>query len=166
MTIALDGLRLVLRPLPAAAAAALPGDRREAAAMLGAILPAAWPQRDLLDVLPMQAAAGPGEERFGIWIIIERETNAVVGDIGFMGPPERGVVELGFSVVPEHRRRGFAIEAARLIMDWALQEPGVEQVIARCDADNEASIAVLDHAGFSRTREDGGRIEWRISPAT
>jgi len=58
--------RLDLRPLPAAAAAALPGDRAAAAGLIGAGLPEEWPQPDLLDVLPMQAAASPPDEAFGV----------------------------------------------------------------------------------------------------
>jgi len=154
-------VRLDLKPLPAAAAAALPDDRETAAQLLGATLPAAWPLRDLLDVLPMQAAAGPDQERFGVWVMIERETNGVVGDVGFMGPPDDGVVEIGFSVIPDRRRRGYATEAAQAIVDWALHEPGIRSVIARCDADNEASIRVLERVGFVRTGKAGGQIRWR-----
>jgi ribosomal-protein-alanine N-acetyltransferase len=152
--------RLDLRPLPAAAAAALPDDREAAGRILGAAIPASWPKADLLDVLPMQASAGDAE-RFGIWVMIERATNGVVGDIGFLGPPSKGVVEIGFSVVPERRRLGFASEATAAIVDWALHEPDVDAVVARCDRDNLASIGVLDGAGFARTGEVNDAIHWR-----
>lgn len=154
--------RLELRPLAAAAAAALLSDRPTAARLIGASIPSTWPQDDLLDVLPMQAAASPTDERFGIWLIIERATNAIVGDIGFLGPPHDGIVELGFSVVPEQRRRGFATDATRTLVGWALREPGVLGVIARSDIDNVASMRVLEAAGFTRTGEAGGRILWRL----
>ncbi|HVQ22202.1 MAG TPA: GNAT family N-acetyltransferase [Candidatus Saccharimonadia bacterium] len=153
---------LELRPLAAAAAGALLDDRPTAARLIGASIPPTWPQDDLLDVMPMQAATGPGDERFGIWLIIERATNAIVGDVGFLGPPEDGIVELGFSVVPDQRRRGFASEATRALIAWALREPGVRGVIARSDIDNVASMRVLQAAGFTRTGEAGGRILWRL----
>ena len=57
--------RLELTLLPAAAAAALPGDRATASRLVGASLPHAWPQADLLDILSMQAAAVPEDERSG-----------------------------------------------------------------------------------------------------
>ena len=110
--------RLDLKPLPAAAAACLPQDRDLAARLLGAGLPPDWPQADLLDILPMQASAGPDDERNGIWVMIERRTNTVVGDIGFLGPPRGGEVEIGFSVVPDRRRLGYATEAANALVDW------------------------------------------------
>ena len=139
----IDGRRLDLIPLPAAAAAALPADRAEAAGIIGAILPDAWPLPDLLGVLPMQAAT-PDQERFGIWLMIERETNTVVGDIGFHGPPDGGRVEIGFSVIPDRRRRGYASEATRAIVDWAIGQPGIREIVARSDSRNEASGADAD----------------------
>jgi [ribosomal protein S5]-alanine N-acetyltransferase len=157
----LSSSRLDMKPLPAAAAAALPDGRETAAEVLGATLPPMWPQSDLLDVLPMQAAAAPDLERFGVWVMIERQTTVVVGDVGFMGPPEDGLVEIGFSVIPDRRRRGYATEAARALVDWALGEPGIRGVIARCDASNEASIRVLERAGLRRTGEADRQIRWR-----
>jgi ribosomal-protein-alanine N-acetyltransferase len=154
--------RLDLRALPAAAAAALPDDRAVAAAAMEASLSASWPQPDLLDVLPMQASADPEHEPYGIWVVIERASNSVVGDIGFMGRPTDGAVEMGFSVVPERRRRGYASEAARALVDWALAQPAVDRVVARCEAGNDASIGVLERSGFVRTHEDDGLIHWRI----
>jgi RimJ/RimL family protein N-acetyltransferase len=155
--------RLHVKPLPAAAAAALPNDRQTATEILGATLPSAWPQSDLLAVLPMQAAADADQERFGVWVMIERRTNRVVGDIGFMGPPNDGVVEIGFSVIPDRRRRGYATEAAAAIVDWALRERGIRGVIARCDAGNRASIRVLERVGLVRTGEVDGQIRWHRS---
>jgi len=159
--IRIGGRRLELTPLPAAAAEALPDDRSAAAAVIGSSLPDAWPQMDLLDVLPMQAAAEPATERFGIWLMIERDTNTVVGDIGFMGPPDGGVVEIGFSVVPDRRRRGYATEAARSLVDWAFADPAIREITARSEPENEASARVLSAAGFARIGESRGVVRWR-----
>ena len=50
----------------------------------------------------------------------------MLGHIGFHGPPdERGMAEMGYTVLPPFRRRGYALEAARGMMDWALREHGV-----------------------------------------
>lgn len=159
--IRLGGARLELTPLPAAAAAALPDDRPTAAALIGARLPDAWPHADLLDVLPMQAAAEAADEPSGVWLIIERDTATVVGDIGFMGPPDAGVVEIGFSVIPDRRRRGFATEAARALVDWAFRDPRIREVSARSEPENEASARVLVATGFARVGDAGGTIRWR-----
>lgn len=154
--------RMELRPLPAPAAAALPEDRNEASRILGATLSADWPQPDLLGVLPRQAATSPGTERFGIWVMIERDSASVVGDIGFHGPPDgTSSIEVGYCVTPDRRRRGYATEAARAIVDWALSQPGIRVVVAGCDRDNVPSIRTLERLGFRRTGEAGGQIRWR-----
>jgi ribosomal-protein-alanine N-acetyltransferase len=152
--------RLELRPLPVAAARALAGDRAAAARLLGAALASEWPQPDLLAVLPRQRA---GRERFGVWIAVERETGTVIGDAGFHGPPdEEGTVELGYAIVPERRRRGYATEAARALVEWVLAEPGIAAVVAGCKPDNVASIRTLERLGFTRAREHEGELRWRL----
>jgi [ribosomal protein S5]-alanine N-acetyltransferase len=151
-----------LRPLPARAAAALPEDRAKASRVLGAALSPEWPQPALLDVLPLQAAASPSNERFGVWLMIERASGSVVGDIGFMGPPdESGSVEVGYSVIPDRRGGGYAAEAARALVDWVLDQPGVKVVLASCDSSNVASIRTLERVGFIRTTDADGKIGWR-----
>jgi ribosomal-protein-alanine N-acetyltransferase len=157
--------RIELRPLPSLAAAALPDDRAEASRIIGAALPTEWPQIDLLDVLPVQAAASPGMECFGVWVMIERDSGTVVGDIGFFGPPDDGgVVEVGYSVIPDRRRRGYATEAARAIVGWALSQPGVDVVVASCGSGNGPSIRMLERLGFQRSGSADGQIRWRYDP--
>ena len=164
---ALPTTRLDLRPLPAAAARALPDDRETAARLVGATLSTDWPQPDLLDVLPTQAAVGPGGERFGVWVMIERVSTTVVGDLGFMGPPgEDGGVEIGYCVVPDRRGRGYASEAVAALVAWALVQPGVASVAARCDVVNVASIRVLERAGFHRSIQSDGQIGWLLDASS
>jgi ribosomal-protein-alanine N-acetyltransferase len=98
--------------LPAAAARALPADRETTAFLLEAALPADWPHADLLDVLPLHGAATPETALYGVWVLIERSSRTVVGDAGYIGPPGAdGTIEIGYSVVPARRGRGYASEA-------------------------------------------------------
>jgi len=94
--------------------------------------------------------------------MIERESNTVVGDIGFLGVPGAdGSVEIGYSVIPDRRGRGYATEAARTLVDWALRQPDVTTVVAGCDNDNVPSIRTLERLGFVRTGEADGQVRWR-----
>lgn len=155
---------LDLVPLPAAAARCLPDDRDGAAAVLGAALSPEWPLPDLLAILSRQASARtPEAERFGIWVMVERETATVVGDAGFHGAPAADrSVEIGYAVVPDRRRRGYATEAARALAEWAAGQEGVTSVVATCDEDNLGSVRTLERVGFLRAGgEDGGQLRWR-----
>jgi RimJ/RimL family protein N-acetyltransferase len=159
----LETARLDLRPLPAKVATALQLDREEAAQLLGATLPPDWPQQDLVDLLPGQAALGLQDERFGIWVLVERATGNVIGDAGFLGRPDAdGLVEIGYSVIPAARRRGFATEAAGALVNWALRRRGVRAVLAACDQDNTPSVRTLERLGFTRTTEQEGKVHWRL----
>lgn len=156
--------RLLLKPIPIRAAAALPADRATATEALDAELSPEWPLPDLLDILPLQATAAPWQQRRGIHAIVERATSTVVGDIGFHGPPdEAGTVEIGYSIVPDRRRRGYATEAAIALTAWALRQRRIRRVTARCEAGNVASIRTLERAGFERTGEHDGLIDWQAT---
>jgi RimJ/RimL family protein N-acetyltransferase len=93
-----------------------------------------------------------GNDRWGLFQIILRETGEVIGDIGFHGPPdETGTVEIGYGIVEQYRGRGLAGESAAAICGLAWSRPEVSRIIAQTDRDNAASAGVLRHAGF---RED------------
>jgi len=159
--------RLELKPLTSQAAAALSENQDEASRILGATFPAEWPRPDLLGILAIRAPSSPEAERFGVWVMIERDSGSVGGDIGFKGPPdEAGRIEMGYSVVPDRRRRGYAKEAARALIDWALSQPKVRVIVAGCHPDNVPSIRTLERVGFHRTGEADGEIRWRYGSSS
>src|SRR6266536_1941031 len=97
--------RLELKPLPAQAAAALPEDREAACRTLDARISAEWPDPHLVGVLRRHAGTSVDTECFGVWVMIERCSGTVIGDIGFHGPPDdTGTIEVGYSVIPSRRR--------------------------------------------------------------
>ena len=83
----------------------------------------------------------------------------LVGGCGYFGPPaDDGTVEIGYSVVPEHRRQGYAGECVEALTARALATPGVRWVVAEVHQDNAASVGVLRRCGFhwvSAGREAG-----------
>jgi ribosomal-protein-alanine N-acetyltransferase len=82
---------------------------------------------------------------------------------GPKGLPADGVVEIGYSMIPDRRRRGYASEAAAALVDWARSQEDVETVVAACDRENVASIRTLERLGFARTGMDGDEIRWRLA---
>jgi len=153
--------RLRLEPLDREIAALVPSERLVAQRKLGAVFHNAWPSDDLRDWLASVAAESP----FRPYAIVERATNTVVGDVGFLGPPDaKGQVELGYSVVSDRQRRGYASEAAAAVVTWALEQVGVKAIIAECEATNTASIRTLERLGFQRGDERNGVIRWRHVP--
>ncbi len=160
-----DRLRLV--PCSVAVAQAAIADRAQLAAALGIRVPDDWPAEDLRDFLPAygqivgDALARAG---WGIWLMLQPAEQTLIGDIGFKGPPDAtGAVEIGYSVLPAFRRRGYATEAARALVGWAAAQPGVRRVTAECLADNSASIRVLEKAGLRQVGRDEHGLKWVVA---
>jgi RimJ/RimL family protein N-acetyltransferase len=96
--------------------------------------------------------------RFGQYQVIRERDGLVIGDIGFHAPPdENGDVSVGFGIVPGARGEGFATEALRAMLDWALAQPGVTSVHADTDYVNIASHHVLAAAGMRLVADEGDR---------
>jgi RimJ/RimL family protein N-acetyltransferase len=133
---------------------------------LGAAVPEGWPDEELQGLLDLYAGwlrDDPGVLGYGPWIAVDRASNAIVGGAGFVGRPREGQVELGYGIAPEARKRGYATEAARGVVEWALAQPGVERVVAGCDPDNAASIRVLEKLGFERAGTEDGQLRWVLA---
>ncbi|MFE2872240.1 GNAT family N-acetyltransferase, partial [Embleya sp. NPDC059259] len=87
-------------------------------------------------------------------LIIERETGLVIGSIGLMWPPTEGDLEFGYGVVASRRGRGYATEATRALVAYALTLPPVHTVYAEVESTNPASVRVLEKAGLRRRNGD------------
>jgi RimJ/RimL family protein N-acetyltransferase len=94
---------------------------------------------------------GHGDRDFGVHLIVRREDGLVIGDGGFVGPPSKGTVAIGYEIVPSARGQGYATEVIRALGDWALRQPGVGEVRADTLPDNEPSIRALLRAGFTES---------------
>jgi RimJ/RimL family protein N-acetyltransferase len=65
-------------------------------------------------------------------------------------PDKRGIVEIGYSVLPESQGRGLATEMVADIIQWAKHRPEVRRIEAETNIDNRASIRVLEKDSFVR----------------
>lgn len=85
--------------------------------------------------------------------IVVGDDRVVVGHAGFHGPPDDdGMVEVGYSVLPEHRRRGHARAALAALIAFA-RERGARTVRASISPDNAASQALVASFGFAHVGE-------------
>jgi RimJ/RimL family protein N-acetyltransferase len=91
--------------------------------------------------------ADPGA--FGVYQLVRSSDDVVVGDIGFHGPPNsRGAVTVGYGLAPGARGQGYATEALRAVVDWALALPEVTSVEADTTHANLPSQRVMERAGM------------------
>jgi [ribosomal protein S5]-alanine N-acetyltransferase len=94
-------------------------------------------------------------------IIIHKEDNIIMGDMGFKGGPnEEGIIDIGYSIVPRYQGKGYATEMGKAMVDWGLSHSNVKKVVATCNPDNFASIRVLEKIGFRITNKTNAKIYW------
>jgi [ribosomal protein S5]-alanine N-acetyltransferase len=127
------------------------------AAALDATVPDTWPPEyydgDAVSAA-LAALAGATEDRD--WHLhyfahkpAEQSSATLIGAGGYKGPPaEDGTVEIGYSIVRDAQRRGFASEAVRGLLNRAFVDGRVDRVIAHTLPQLVASIGVLQKCGF------------------
>jgi [ribosomal protein S5]-alanine N-acetyltransferase len=168
--------RLTLIAATVALARAELHDRAAFADLLGAVVPASWPPASVADALPLFLGwleAAPDQLGWFGWYALCRDICAsgqvLVGGGGFLGPPQDGVVQMGYSVLPEYQRRGYATEMVRGLATWAFVQQGVTVIAAETEWANPASVRVLERTGFhaagAASDPAGTRFELRASPA-
>ncbi|MDT0274990.1 GNAT family N-acetyltransferase [Blastococcus goldschmidtiae] len=148
------GVRVELVRLPPDALQAL-GDGDQAAAEARAPVPLspylAGPEcRWVWSMRAEQVRTDPPSAAWITAVVWDPERRLAVGRAGFHGPPDdRGMVEVGYSIDPEHRRRGYARAAVRSLLDRAAREPGVRIVRASVGPANEPSLRLVRSLGFA-----------------
>ena len=128
----------------------------ELAAALGVAEPGSWPP-EYLDppaLRHMRDRLAEGPTQAGWWLnfivlVAGPRGRTLIGCSGFKGPPtDDGTVEVGYTIVPEHHRRGYATEAVRALVSHAFAIPAVRRVTAETLPELTASIGVLEKCGF------------------
>lgn len=86
-------------------------------------------------------------EWYAMWVM-ELQNGARIGDLCFKGPGENGAAEIGYGVLEEYQRQGYATEAVRAVCRWAFRHSELKSLEAETDAGNAASQRVLEKCGF------------------
>ncbi|WP_236642166.1 MULTISPECIES: GNAT family N-acetyltransferase [unclassified Paenibacillus] len=83
------------------------------------------------------------------WPLFEKESGVFVGCCGLRPySPEENIYELGFHLTRDYWGKGYAMEAARAVIDYAFEELKVKALFAGHHPDNEASRHMLSKLGF------------------
>jgi RimJ/RimL family protein N-acetyltransferase len=141
---------------------------------LDAEIPSSWPpelydddaRRYSIDMLQRD----PANANWPVFYILLRTENALrrklIGIAGYKGHPAAArVVEVGYGVLPEFRRRGFASEAVRGLIERAFDNPEIDRVAAETFPDLIPSIGVMVKNGMSFVGEgsEEGVIRYEVT---
>ena len=132
---------------------------------IGVRVPDDWPGPDIKDALPFFIKQMEQDSSGNVWdgIIIHKADGVVIGDMGFKGEPDEArAVEIGYSIIPAYRNRGYATEMAQALILWAFQQPDILTVVAECLHDNIGSIKVLEKLGMRRVGSHDDLLMWEV----
>ena len=90
-----------------------------------------------------------------VYLIVRESDQRIVGGCGFKSPLKDGRVDIGYGVSQAARRRGAATAAVRLLAKAAF-DAGAQEVLAEVSPTNEASLCVVQKAGFVQA---GSRVD-------
>ncbi|WP_405228112.1 GNAT family N-acetyltransferase [Lentisalinibacter sediminis] len=84
---------------------------------------------------------------YGQFFVGSRESGEALGVCGLLYREELDVTDVGFAFLPEARGRGYAVEAAQVVLEYG-RGLGIADIVALVSPHNVASIRVLEKMGF------------------
>jgi RimJ/RimL family protein N-acetyltransferase len=147
--------------------AALAGDDALASALGHDVVPGWATFTEALKPLRDALAANPDGSEWGTRFFVSGDPPELVGWGGFKGPPQGGVVELGYEIAAARRGRGLATAATEAMLAEAFADGRVTAVIAHTLPERNGSNRVLEKAGFEYDGEavEEGEAVWRFRVA-
>ncbi|MGZ4451210.1 MAG: GNAT family N-acetyltransferase [Nocardioides sp.] len=116
-----------------------------------------------------QAVESPQDLPWVTGVVWDDGEGRSVGKAGYHAAPSPdGMVEVGYGIDPQHRRRGYARAALAALLERARREPDVRVVRASISPGNAASLALVSQYGFVEVgeqwdEEDGLEIVYEVS---
>lgn len=85
------------------------------------------------------------------FVIIEKETQRIVGDLGIhFFERDNNQVEIGCTLNKDFQNRGYATEALKRIIDYLFKDLKKHRITASIDPDNKNSIRLVERIGFRK----------------
>lgn len=85
---------------------------------------------------------------FGIWTVLYKETDEIIGRIGIEINTCSDVPQLGYVLAKDFQGKGIAEEVVREVLRYGFEELDFKRIEARTHGDNKASLRLLNKLGF------------------
>lgn len=93
----------------------------------------------------------------GTWFqlgIADRETDALIGDIGICLSADQSEVEIGFTLCRQSQGLGLGSEAVSAAVAFVFEETDIRRIVGITDTRNIASLRLLEKLGMQRLQTD------------
>jgi RimJ/RimL family protein N-acetyltransferase len=85
---------------------------------------------------------------FGLYLVKLKETDESIGMCGLIKRDTLEDVDIGYAFLPRFWSKGYAVESARAVKEYARNAVGLKRIVAIVDPQNEDSIHVLEKIGL------------------
>ena len=85
---------------------------------------------------------------FGLYLVKLKETNESIGMCGLIRRDTLEDVDIGYAFLPKFWSKGYAVESAQAVKEYAKNVIGLDRIVAITDPENEGSIRVLEKIGL------------------
>ncbi|MEN8820139.1 MAG: GNAT family N-acetyltransferase [Abyssibacter sp.] len=99
---------------------------------------------------------------FGLWLVARQADCRLIGMAGLVHRDSLPGPDLGFALLDEHVGRGYAFEAASVVMRVARLRYGLAELYAVVKPDNRRSIQLLQRLGFAYRHDQLGTDGLRL----
>ncbi|MGA2399866.1 MAG: GNAT family N-acetyltransferase [Steroidobacteraceae bacterium] len=89
---------------------------------------------------------------FGLYLASLRADGSPIGMCGLVKRDGLADVDVGFALRSSYWSRGYAVEAAKAVLDYGRRTLKLGRIVAIANPDNHASIAVLEKIGLEFER--------------
>ena len=92
---------------------------------------------------------------FGLWAVCLKDTGEMIGDCGLTLQNIEGEMlpEIGYHIRREQQRKGYAKEAAKGVLDWAMENTEYPGFYSYCKYTNLPSIKTAEAIGMKFDKE-------------
>ena len=88
------------------------------------------------------------ENNFGMWLLEEKIHKLPVGMCGLIKRPGLKNIDIGYALLPEYYKKGYALESAKAVLDYGKNSLEIAKIVAICNMDNHDSIKLLNKLGL------------------
>ncbi|MBS7332301.1 MAG: GNAT family N-acetyltransferase [Weeksellaceae bacterium] len=126
-----------------------------------------WPDQEIIETLPKivfnlsKVIAPTG---FESWMIVKKDTNEIIGDVGFKGYNTiYNKADIGYGIIETERNKGYATEAVIALINWAYTNDSLTLITATTLVDNQPSIQLLERLKFSKIEQENNFYYWELN---
>lgn len=94
------------------------------------------------------AVASYAKNGFGLYLVTLKETGESMGICGLIKRETLDDVDIGYAFLPRFWSKGYAVESALVMKQFAREKVGLKRMVAITDPQNAGSIRVLEKIGM------------------